>query len=69
MSETEIPTVVKPVKPSKLSRIKDNAVFAGVILIPIALTAGSVYAGIKVSKMQLDTAKLNLETAKLNKLP
>jgi hypothetical protein len=54
------------VKPTKLSRIKDAAVTAGVIAIPLALTVGSVYAGLKVSKMQFETAKLNLETAKLN---
>ncbi len=58
--ETETP------KPTKLSRIKDVAITAGIIVIPVALTVGSVYAGLKVSKDQLETARLNLEAAKLN---
>jgi hypothetical protein len=61
--------VVEPTKPTRMQRIKANAATAGIIMIPIALTGASLYAGVKVTKMQLDTAKLNLETAKLNKLP
>lgn len=55
------------IKPTKMSRIKDAAITAGIFIVPIALTVGSVYAGVKVSKMQFETAKLNLESAKLNK--
>jgi hypothetical protein len=60
-SETE------PVKPSKLSRIKSAAVTTGIIVIPVAVVVGSMYASVKMTKTQLETAKLNLEAAKLNK--
>lgn len=67
MSENETPKVVEPVKPSKLSRIKDAAITAGIFVIPAAVIGGSMYASIKMTSMQLDTAKLNLEAAKLSK--
>jgi len=58
---------LEPVKPSKLTRVKDAAVVAGVFVIPAAITVGSLYVGLKMQKMQLDAAKLNLEAARLNK--
>jgi len=67
MSEPETPKVVEPPKPTKKQRIKDAAIMTAWIVIPVALTGASVYAGLKVNQMQLETAKLNLETAKLNK--
>lgn len=66
MSENETP-VPEPSKPSKLQRIKSAApavVFYGTM---IGLFGGSMYAGVKVTSMQLETAKLTLEAAKLNK--
>lgn len=67
MSEHETPKVVELPKPTKKQRIKDAAIMTAWIVIPVALTGGSVYAGVKVSKLNLETAKLNLEIAKLNK--
>jgi hypothetical protein len=67
MSEIETPKVVEPSKPSKLNRIKANALMAGIYVIPMAIVGVSLYAGVKTTKMQLDTAKINLEIAKLNK--
>lgn len=55
---------LEPHKPSKLDRIKSAAVVAGWIIIPVTLTAGTMYASYKMSSMQLETAKLNLESAK-----
>lgn len=67
MSNPETEIKVEETKPSKWDRIKTNASMAGFILIPIALTGGSMYVAIKTSKINFETAKLNLETAKLNK--
>jgi hypothetical protein len=64
---TETIKVVESPKPSKLERVKSVAVTVAWIAIPTALTGGMMYASLKMSKMQLDTAKLNLEAAKLNK--
>ena len=58
----------EPVKPSKLQRIKSNALMAGVFVIPIALTGASMYYSGRLVKMQLETSRLNLEAAKLNHL-
>lgn len=65
MSENETPEVVELHKPSKLSRIKSNAVAVGIYTIPIALVGGLMYASVKMTAMQLETAKLTLEAAKL----
>ena len=59
----------EPVKPSKMQRIKDKAIMTGIFVIPTVVIAGSLYAGIRTTSIQLEIAKLNLETAKLNKLP
>lgn len=68
MSEiNETPEVLESPKPSKLAKIKSTALVAGFYGTCVAITGGSIYAGFKMSKMQLETAKLNLETAKLNK--
>lgn len=56
----------EPVKPSKLSRIKSNAVAVTWIAIPVVVTGGLMYLSVKMTKTQLETAQLNLETAKLN---
>lgn len=66
MSENEIHEVEQP-KPSKLDRIKSAAIMTGVLVIPTAMVAGSMFASLKMCKMQLETARLNLEAAKLNK--
>ena len=58
----------EPIKPSKLKRIKSNLTVAGMYIIPAAVIGGSMYLGVKTTKMQLETAKLNFETAKLQKL-
>jgi D-aminopeptidase len=66
MSET--PDVLEqPSKPSKLSRIKSNAIMAGIYIVPVALAGGSMYVTTRNAKIALETAKLNLEAAKLNK--
>lgn len=67
MSENETPKVVEPSKPSKLKRIKNNAVTAAWVIIPVGLTGASMFYSGKLVKMQLETAKLTLEAAKLNK--
>jgi methionine synthase I (cobalamin-dependent) len=67
MSENEIPEVVELSKPSKLKRIKSNAITVGTIVVPIAVFGGLMYISVKMTTTQLETAKLNLETAKLNK--
>ena len=59
---------LEPVKPSKLTRIRDAAIVTGIFVIPAAVIAGSMYASIKMTKTQLETARLNLEAVKLNKL-
>lgn len=64
MSETVTP-VSEPSKPSKLARIKSNLATAGIVVIPIAVFGGLMYASVKMTGMQLETAKLNLETAKI----
>lgn len=66
MSETETPKV-EPSKPSKLKRIKNTAITAAWIIVPVAVTGASMYYSGRLVKMQLDTAKLNLEAAKLTK--
>lgn len=66
MSESETPEVLEPSKPSRLSRIKSNALVAGIYLVPVALAGGSMYVTTKNAKLALETAKLNFETAKLN---
>jgi len=58
----------EPAKPTKLQRIKAAAITTGIITIPTVIVAASLYAGMKVSINQLETAKINLEAAKLNKL-
>jgi len=58
---------IEPVKPSKLTRVKDAAIITGIFVIPAAVIAASMYASIKMTSTQLETAKLNLETAKLNR--
>ncbi|MFL5660102.1 MAG: hypothetical protein ACJ8BW_01990 [Ktedonobacteraceae bacterium] len=65
-NETAAIPVDEPVKPSKLKRIKDVAITTGIIVIPVALSAASVYYTVKMGKIQLDTAKLNLEAAAKN---
>lgn len=67
MSEIETPEVLEPQKPSRLSRIKSNAIVAGIYMVPIALAGGSMYATTRNTKLALEAAKLNLETAKLNR--
>ena len=67
MAETETIKVVEAAKPSKLDRVKDAAITAAWITIPVAVTGGLTFASYRMFKMQLDTAKLNLEAAKLNK--
>jgi hypothetical protein len=67
MSETETPQVVEPAKSSRMQRIKDAAITAAWITIPVAVTGGLMYASLKMTKMQLETSRLNLEAAKLNK--
>lgn len=59
---------LEPVKPSKLRRIKDTAVTATWIAIPVALSGGLMYASFRMSKMQFETAKMNLEAARLTQL-
>lgn len=66
-NESQADREVEPVKPSKLTRIKDAAVVTAWIAIPVGATLGFTYLGWKVNKMQLDTARLNLEAAKLTK--
>lgn len=51
-------------KPSKLQRIAAGAIATGIFVIPAAITAGSIYYGIKMQKMQYETAQLNLEAAR-----
>jgi hypothetical protein len=43
-NETAAIPVDEPVKPSKLKRIKDVAITTGIIVIPVALSAASVYS-------------------------
>lgn len=57
----------EPIKPSKLQRIKSAALVAGFYGTCAAVTGGSIYAGLKMTKMQLETARLNLEAAKIAK--
>jgi len=67
--ETDVRIDSEPVvKPSKLDRIKANAIAAAWIAIPVAVTGGLMYASVKMTTTQLETARLNLETAKLNRL-
>lgn len=67
MSESETTAkVAEPPKPSKLQRMKDAAITTGIFVIPVALSAASVYYTVKMGKIQLDTAKLNLEAAAKN---
>jgi|tagenome__1003787_1003787.scaffolds.fasta_scaffold7250570_1 hypothetical protein len=65
-NETPAVPVDKRSKPSKLQRIKDVTITTGIIVIPVALSAASVYYTVKMGKLQLDTAKLNLEAAAKN---
>lgn len=65
MSETETPEVIEPSKPSKLIRVRNAALTAGIFVIPTAVMVGASYAGLKTSMNNLDAAKLALETAKL----
>lgn len=68
MSEHEPTEDLEPaIKPSKLERIKSAAATTAIFVIPSVVLGGSVYASLKMSKMQLETAKLNLEAARLNK--
>lgn len=55
----------EPIKPSKLQRVKSAAITAGFFGTCAVITGGSIYAGLKMTKMQLETAKLNLEAAKI----
>ena len=66
-NESQAEHVVEPVKVTKMQRIKSNVIAATWIAIPVAVTGGLMYASVKLTKMQLDTAKLNLEAAKLTK--
>jgi hypothetical protein len=67
--ETEFNVESEPiVKPSKLKRIKANVVVATWIALPVAVTGGLMFASVKMTKMQLDTARMNLEAAKLKHL-
>lgn len=59
--------IVEPVKQSKMQRIKANAAVAAWIGIPVALTGVAMYASVKLTMTQLETARLNLEAARLNK--
>lgn len=67
MSVNETPEVVETVKSSKLSKIKSAAAAGAFWGLPAIALGGSIYASVKMTKMQLDTAKLNNETAKINK--
>jgi hypothetical protein len=67
LASVESEPVVESSK-SKLNRIKDTAVTVGFFVIPAAVVAGSMYASVKMTKTQLETARLNLEAAKLNRL-
>lgn len=67
-NESNADRTVEQPKSSRLTRIKDATITAGIIVIPVGLTVVSFVYGVKMTKMQHDTAKLNLETAKLNKL-
>jgi hypothetical protein len=51
--------------PSTLSKIGTAALTTGMTIIPIAVTAGAGYFGVKIVKLNLDTAKLNNATAKI----
>lgn len=53
------------IKPSRLRRIKNATVTAGIYGIPTGLVVGFLVVGYKMSKMDLEAAKLNLETARL----
>lgn len=64
MHEVENENVVELPKPSRLKRIKEGAVTAAWIAVPVAFTAGSVYFSYKMVRMQYDAAQLNLEAAK-----
>lgn len=51
-------------KTSKLQKIKNGAITAGVFGIPTVLTLVGTYYSIKVAKMQYETAKMELEAAR-----
>jgi hypothetical protein len=66
MSETETPAVEVPT-PSKMTRVRNVAVAAGVFVIPSAVTIGASIMGLKASVNNLNAAKLTLEGIKLTK--
>lgn len=51
-------------KKSKLKKVGNYAIVAGMYTIPVALTVGSGYYSFRLMKLNLATAKLNLEAAK-----
>lgn len=64
MPETETP-VVEETSPSKLARVRNAAITAGIFVIPTAVMVGASAVGYKTSVNNLNAAKLTLEAAKL----
>ena len=62
---TESQTVVEePTKKiSKLKKVRNNLVFAGIYAIPVVATGASCYYSWKIISMNLETAKLQLAAA------
>jgi len=57
--------VEEPVhKTSKLKKIRNNILVAGIYAIPVGLTGASCYYSYKIMSMNLETARLQLEAAK-----
>jgi len=65
MLETETP-VVEAAKPSKLARVRNTALTAGIFVIPSVVMVGASVMGYKTSLNNLEAAKLAYETAKLS---
>jgi hypothetical protein len=65
MPENDNVVELEPSKKSKTERVKNAAIMTGVFVLPVALTVGSLAAGYKMTKLQLETAKVNLEAARL----
>lgn len=63
-SELSPESIVSVEKTSLLKKVGSVAVVTGIYVIPVAISVGSAYYGIKILKMNNETAKLNLEVAK-----
>lgn len=66
MSETETPEVLEVPQPSKLAKVRNVAITAGIFVIPTAVMVGASALGYKTSCNNLEAAKLTFEAAVLN---